>query len=182
MFFDRLIKLALLAVLVLAAYPLLPTPYSPAPAHAQEEPNYDLINNIAEKMNCPTCTGINLADCRTQTCAQWKDQIKDLVDQGMSEEEVLDYFVTQYGTQVLQEPPKSGFTLTLWVLPVAMILLGGILLFFTMRNWAGQKTEPAAVSAQPATPAPAAANGTGSASSAAPDDYLSQVEKDLGLD
>ncbi len=178
MFMHRLFKGLLPAVLLLAAYALLAGAYSPLPAYAQEEPDYDLINNIAEKMNCPTCTGINLADCRTQTCAQWRDQIKDLVDQGMSEDEVLNYFVNQYGSQVLQEPPKSGFTLTLWVLPVAMILLGGILLFFTMRKWTGQKPEPVEVS-----PQAAAAHSAGGATTAAmSDDYLSQVEKDLGLD
>lgn len=181
MFFHRLIKAMLLAVFVMAGYALLPTAHSLLPAHAQEQPDYDKINRIAEKMNCPTCTGINLADCRTQTCAQWRDQIKDLVDQGMSEDEVLDYFVTQYGPQVLQEPPKSGFTLTLWVLPVAMILLGGLILFFTMRKWTGQKLEPVAASPHP-SPAAAAPNNNAGASSAMPNDYLSQVEKDLGLD
>ena len=46
------------------------------PALAQDpEPNYDRINDIAEDLNCPTCTGINLADCRTLTCEQWRDKI-----------------------------------------------------------------------------------------------------------
>ena len=63
--------------LILAvAYSLLPASYFQPTAFAQEL-DYDRINEIAEKMNCPTCTGINLADCRTQTCAQWKEQIQD---------------------------------------------------------------------------------------------------------
>jgi cytochrome c-type biogenesis protein CcmH len=161
----------LLAGLIFAQLSTLPT-------FAQEK-NYDLINRIAHKMNCPTCTGINLADCRTQTCSQWKEQISDLVDEGYSEQEVLDFFVAQYGTQVLQEPPKSGFTLSLWVLPIIMILLGGTLLFFTMRQWNNSRQpvtettgpEPVTTKKETAsTPAPAS------------DPYLQQVENDLGLD
>jgi cytochrome c-type biogenesis protein CcmH len=146
-------------------------------ALAQEDQNFDIINRIAQKMNCPTCTGINLADCRTQTCAQWKAQISDLVDEGYSEQEVLDYFVAQYGTQVLQEPPKSGLTLSLWVLPIIMIVLGGALLFFTMRQWSNSRQTAEA------EPAPSIANNQPSPTSpAASDPYLQQVEKDLGLD
>lgn len=157
------INLMMAALVLLTALWLTPTALA-------QEPDYDAINRIAQKMNCPTCTGINLSDCRTQTCDQWRDQIADLLAKGLTEDEVLDYFVTQYGTQVLQEPPKSGFTLWLWILPVSMIILGAGILFYTMRKWAGPA--PAAIApASAPTRAPAAA-----------DDYLSQVEQDLKFD
>ena len=74
-------------------------------------------NDIAKELNCPTCTGINLSDCRTLTCEQWREQIGELVTEGYSDQEVLDYFSTRYGDQVLQEPPQRGFTLLVWILP-----------------------------------------------------------------
>jgi cytochrome c-type biogenesis protein CcmH len=138
--------------------------------------DFDRINEIAEQLNCPTCTGINLADCRTQTCTQWKDQIKDLLDQGYTDQQVLDYFVDQYGTQVLQEPPKTGFTLSLWILPILMIVIGGGLLFFTMRKWtSASRPQPVETTSTPAT-APGKPITTSS------DDYMRQVEQDLGLE
>ncbi len=145
------------------------------PASQAQTPDYDRINEVASNLNCPTCSGINLADCRTQTCAQWREQIGDLLAKGYSDQQVLDYFVTQYGPQVLQQPPKSGFTATLWFLPVVAILIGGVLLFFTMRKWSQKETAPVA-----APPTPAAQ--TPDTTSATADDYLSQVEQDLGLD
>ena len=157
------------AMLIAILYALLLAPYALSPALAQE-PDFDAVNEVAQKLNCPTCSGINLADCRTQTCAQWKDQIKDLLAEGYTADEVVDYFATQYGTQVLQEPPKTGFTLMLWTLPFIMILLGAVLLFFTMRQWSGPKSGEAV-----ATPAPAGPSKVS-------DDYLSQVDKDLGLE
>ena len=138
-----------------------------------QNPDYDRVNEIAENLNCPTCAGINLADCQTLTCEQWRNQISDLTAQGYSDEEVLDYFATRYGTQVLQEPPRSGFTLILWVLPVVALLLGGGWLIYTMRGWARPQVAPAAATSPPPTLAQAA--------SPAPSNYLSQVDKDLGL-
>lgn len=147
-----------------------------APVLAQDpEPNYDQINDIAQKLNCPTCTGINLADCRTLTCEQWRDKIGELVNEGYTNQEVVDYFATRYGPQVLQEPPRSGFTLVLWVLPIIALLAGGIWLFFTMRNWSRQElaeAESRPVEAVQTTPDSAAAPAA---------DYLNQVDKDLGL-
>jgi cytochrome c-type biogenesis protein CcmH len=157
-------------IIILTSYFLLPTSYSTALA---QEPDYDRVNEIAKNLNCPTCAGINLADCRTLTCEQWRDQINDLVKQGYTDEEVLNYFTTRYGTQVLQSPPKSGSTLLLWVLPVTILLAGGVWLIFALRKWAGREAVPEAVEpvqVRPASTGPQTSNH-----------YVGQVEKDLNL-
>jgi cytochrome c-type biogenesis protein CcmH len=84
------VGLALLALL--AALPVL----------AQTPPSVDQVNAVAKKLSCPTCTGINVADCPTETCAQWRSQIGQMLAEGKSEPEILDYFSSRYGDQVLQ--------------------------------------------------------------------------------
>jgi len=106
---------------------------------AQDDESIDQVMEIAGDLNCPTCNGINLADCRTETCIQWKEEIGDLVAEGRSKEEILDLFATRYGTSVLQNPPKEGPTLLLWLLPLAVLLVGGVWLWRTLRDW-NQKT------------------------------------------
>lgn len=86
---------------------------------APDEPTY----RIAKQLNCPTCAGRNLADCPTETCAQWKAEIKAQLDAGKSAEEVLDYFQARFGPTVLQEPPKTGVTAPLWAAPVGAALV-----------------------------------------------------------
>lgn len=140
------------------------------PALAQE-PDIDRINEIAEKMSCPTCTGINLADCRTLTCEQWREQIGDLLAEGYTDQEVLDYFSTRFGPQVLQEPPRSGSTLILWVLPVLAVVAGVGLLGYTIRNWSRREV---VAEEQPQIEAPGEP-----ISGHVPDSYLEQVEQDL---
>lgn len=138
----------------------------PALALAQE-PSYDEINEVAKNMNCPTCVGINLADCRTQTCEQWRSQIADLLAEGYTEQEVFDYFEARYGTQVLLEPPRSGSTLILWVLPVVAVMAGSVWLGLMMRKWNQAKLATTPTSTRSESPVS--------------DDYLKQVEKDLDL-
>ncbi len=144
-------------------------------AQAQDpDTKFDRINDVASNLNCPTCTGINLSDCRTLTCEQWRDKISDLIDEGYSEQEILDYFATRYGVQVLQEPPRTGFTMWLWFLPLAALAAGGGWLAYTMRGWAETGDEEAEVDFE-STESSSSAGGSDS------DNYLNQVEKDLDL-
>ncbi len=140
------------------------------PALAQT-PSVDQVNTVAKKLSCPTCTGINVADCPTETCAQWRTQIGQMLAEGKSEPQILDYFSSRYGDQVLQVPPTRGFFVWVWALPVAAIAIGLALLAFGLRGWARR---PAAV---PAAAAPSQAETDDAA--AANDEYLRRVQEDL---
>ena len=159
--------LKLILILLTVAYFLFPSSFilHPTSFILAQSPDTDRINDIAKKLNCPTCQGINLADCRTQTCAQWRNQIDDLVVQGYSDQEVLDYFSTRYGDQVLQEPPKRGFSLALWLLPVLALVVGGAWLVYTLRRWRRVAPAPASIAASPTAHTDA--------------DYLRRVEQDI---
>ncbi len=135
-----------------------------------DEPTYDDINRVAERLTCPTCAGISLKDCPTVTCAQWKEQISELKAAGYSDQEVVDYFIVQHGQQVLQDPPFGGITLLLWVLPIVALIIGTGWLFYMMKQWHNPTLQTA-----PAADVPHRQNGHGKT-----DEYLSQVEQDVG--
>jgi cytochrome c-type biogenesis protein CcmH len=157
-------------LVVFVALIVLTTSLTATPALAQQ-PTADQINAVAKNLNCPTCTGINVADCPTETCAQWRAQIGDMLAQGKSQQEILDYFAARYGDHVLQVPPKRGFFVWVWVLPVLAILAGLAWLAYLMRVWLRQRT-------------PAAAEVSGMSQPSAEDDlvedeYLRRVQQDL---
>jgi cytochrome c-type biogenesis protein CcmH len=148
----------------LAAWSLLA-----AAAALAQEPSLDEINAVAKNLSCPTCTGINVADCPTETCAQWREQIGELLAEGKSEQEILDYFSARYGEHVLQVPPKRGVFVWVWALPVLAILAGAAWLAYLMRTWAGRRREPVAVE-----------EVSGGMDELGPDDeYLRRVQQDL---
>jgi cytochrome c-type biogenesis protein CcmH len=54
---------------------------------------------------------------------------------GMSSNRVLAAFASDYGEGILTAPSKSGFNLTAWVLPFAVLAAGGLLVGFSIRAW-----------------------------------------------
>jgi hypothetical protein len=66
----------------------------------------------------------------------------------------------------------------LWVLPIIAILAGGAWLAYVIRGWRKNEPAPVAVGSSPAEAVEPASNTT----DLPPDDYLSQVDKDLGLE
>ena len=62
-------------------------------------------------------------------------QIDQMLHRGMSDQEVIDAFVAKYGSIVYAEPPKRGFGLVAWLMPIFYFLVGLALAVFVVRKW-----------------------------------------------
>lgn len=117
-----------------------------AVSHGIDEVTY----TIAKKLNCPTCAGRSLAECGTATCYQWKQDIQAQLEAGKTTDEVLNYFKSRFGPTVLQEPPKEGGLLALWVLPpigfVLLVTTGILVVRHVSRRRVAQVVSPASSS------------------------------------
>jgi cytochrome c-type biogenesis protein CcmH/NrfF len=109
----------------------------------------DETYHIAKKLNCPTCAGRNLADCPTETCTQWKAEIKSQLNQGKNAQEVLAYFEARFGPTVLQEPPKQGSTALLWAAPVGAAIVFFAVVAFVMMRMSRRSPTPAMTTTAP---------------------------------
>jgi cytochrome c-type biogenesis protein CcmH len=128
--------------------------YAVAVVYAQQGsptfPTDDDVNAVAKKLYCPVCPNTPLDVCETKACKDWRQQIRDELTAGWSEQQIIDYFVSQYGERVLAEPQRSGFTSLVWVLPVISIVLGLIVVRQVLKSWRASARRPA--SARPAAP------------------------------
>jgi cytochrome c-type biogenesis protein CcmH len=104
----------------------------------------DQVNAVAKKLYCPVCPNTPLDVCETKACQDWRAQIRDQLSQGWSEDQIIAYFVDQYGERVLGEPQRKGFTSMVWVLPLISIILGLVVVWQVLCGWKSR------VSAQPA--------------------------------
>lgn len=128
---TRKVMLALLA--------LIASLYAVAVVDAQAggpgAPTDDDVNAIAKKLYCPVCPNTPLDVCETQACKDWRQQIRDQLSAGWTEQQIIDYFVSQYGERVLAEPQRNGFTSLVWVLPVISALLGLAVVWQVLKSW-----------------------------------------------
>lgn len=102
---------------------------------------------ISRKLQCPVCAGQSVADSGSQLAAQMRDIIEQKVQAGESEQQIIDYFVARYGASIATEPPKSGISLGLWWMPVAVVVFGAIVvgLFVRERTQSGARRQVDAV-------------------------------------
>ncbi len=89
----------------------------------QPTPSDDEVNELAREIYCPVCENTPLDVCPTKACAQWRELIREKMQQGMTDEEIKAYFASQYGDRVLAEPPlTSPFGLIHFVPPIIIVL------------------------------------------------------------
>src|SRR5512134_64179 len=110
------------------------------------------VNRIAKQLYCPVCPNTPLDVCETKACEDWRAQIRDQLSQGWTDQQVIDYFVAQYGERVLAEPQRKGFTSLVWFLPLIVVLVGLGIVYEVLRNWRKQKTVPVTTKPVPEIP------------------------------
>ena len=123
---------------------LLALLFGTVPAMAQDGDNEvsdDDVNAIAKQLFCPVCENIPLDVCPTQACEQWRGVIRDMLEEGHTEQEIKDYFVAQYGDRVLGVPPASGINWVVYIFPPLAFVIGVVILFVAIRRWKVDPTE-----------------------------------------
>ena len=99
------------------------------------------VSSIGEKLVCQCGCNQTVAACPDDPCSfadPARATIAQKLAQGESEEQIIRYFVAQYGEQVLVTPTKSGFNLVAWILPFAVIIAGGGIIYLSLKKWVWQ--------------------------------------------
>ncbi|NMZ69872.1 cytochrome c-type biogenesis protein CcmH [Pseudomonas peli] len=97
------------------------------------EAERERYRNLVEELRCPKCQNQNIADSDAPIAMDLRAQIFRMLEEGQSNEQIIDFLVSRYGDFVLYKPPVTARTLLLWYGPAGLlaggfVLLGGILL------------------------------------------------------
>ena len=136
------------------------------PVAAQEG---DPAKELQQELWCPICQGVRLDVCEQKVCQQMRDMIDEDLAAGKTKEEIKANFIEFYGPVVLGEPPREGFNLLAWIVPILLVVGGLLFALFLTRRWSRKPTATPAAVANKAPPL-----------SPADDDYLARVERELG--
>ena len=129
--------------LILFLLTLLASSFVVSVVYAQDggpgTPSDNDVNRVAKQLYCPVCPNTPLDVCETKACEDWRAQIRDQLSQGWTDQQIIDYFMAQFGERVLAEPQRKGFTSLVWFLPLIVVLVGLGIVYEILRNWRKQK-------------------------------------------
>ena len=99
--------------------------------NAAQEERY---NALTLELRCTVCQNQSLADSDAPLAQDLRAEIYEMMMAGRSNDEIKSFMIERYGDFVLYRPPVQGNTVALWVIPVALLLLGAVAVFFVVRN------------------------------------------------
>ena len=87
-----------------------------------------LENKINKNLRCLICQGQSIYDSQSDFAESMKLVVKQKIESGMSEEEIYSFFKIQYGEWILYDPQLNTKNFALWLLPILVFLVGGIII------------------------------------------------------
>lgn len=96
--------------------------------HAMESPEDEALERrlkaLAEELRCLVCQNQSLADSDADLAVSLRREIRQMLKNGASDREVIDFLVQRYGDFVLYRPPLKESTWLLWFGPALLLITG----------------------------------------------------------
>lgn len=93
-----------------------------------------LFRELIGELRCPKCQNQAIADSDAPLAKDLRDQTYSMVQAGASKQQVIDYMVARYGDFAHYKPPFNAATLILWLGPLALVLIGGVVIMIIARK------------------------------------------------
>ena len=135
---SRLVALFAAVILLAASTPI-------ASGQTAKPVNEDVVHEVAVQLRCVVCQNLSVADSPSEMASQMRGIIRERLAAGESPAEVQRYFVERYGEWILLSPPRHGFNLLVWLVPLGAVLAGLAAAAMLIRRWTRRaRTAPTA--------------------------------------
>lgn len=95
----------------------------------------DRVYAVARQLMCPVCQGQTVAESDSTLAREMKAIIRQKLAGGETADQVIQYFVGQFGESVLAEPRPGGATFLLYAGPPLALILGLVIAAVCIRRW-----------------------------------------------
>jgi cytochrome c-type biogenesis protein CcmH len=92
------------------------------------------LNALSAELRCLVCQNQSLADSHAELAIDLKNQVRDMMRAGKTDDEIKQYLTQRYGDFVLYNPPVKASTWLLWVGPFVLLVGGVFVLSFILRS------------------------------------------------
>jgi cytochrome c-type biogenesis protein CcmH len=96
------------------------------------------VTAVASELRCLVCQNQTLADSNAPLAVDLRDQIREQMQQGASDHDIVDYMVARYGDFVRYRPPLKATTVLLWAGPALLMLAGFAALYYRLKRRRGE--------------------------------------------
>lgn len=90
--------------------------------------------SITEELRCLVCQNQTIADSNAELAVDLRGQVRKMLEEGASDDDIRDYMSSRYGDFVLYKPPLSSRTAALWFGPLALLLVGLLIMARVVRR------------------------------------------------
>lgn len=126
-----MLKLLMAAVLACAAWTAAA---KDAPQVAADPALEKRTLAVAAELRCLVCQNQTIADSNAELAVDLRNQVREMLRQGKSERDIVDYMTARYGDFVLYRPPVKNTTALLWFGPPLLLGAGLVTLWFVLRR------------------------------------------------
>lgn len=92
------------------------------------------FRNLIEELRCPKCQNQSISDSDADIAQDMREQVAEMLREGRSDEEIVQFFVTRYGDFVTYKPPVNAETMILWAGPGVVFVIGLMLVLLQIRR------------------------------------------------
>lgn len=89
---------------------------------------------LAQELRCLVCQNQTIADSNADLAIDLRNQIREQLVKGMSDQQVMNFMVQRYGDFILYRPPVKSTTWILWFGPLVLFIGGVLLLLIKLRR------------------------------------------------
>lgn len=89
---------------------------------------------IIDEVRCLKCQNQTIKDSNAFLAGDLRREIRRMLTEGKTDAEIFDFLVVRYGEFALYRPKMSGKTLILWLAPVFLLLIGGVVMVRVLRE------------------------------------------------
>ncbi len=125
---NKMRKLSLTLILLFSAFS--PTAFSAIDTFEFDSLEQEqTFHDLTKVLRCPKCQNQNISDSNAELAKDLRNKTYELVKQGKTEDQVVDYMVARFGNFVRYDPPITPATIFLWLGPLLFILFGFLALY-----------------------------------------------------
>jgi cytochrome c-type biogenesis protein CcmH len=92
------------------------------------------LKELAEELRCLVCQNQTIADSHAPLAVDLRNQIRQQIAEGRSDDQIRAYMVERYGDFVLYRPPFKATTVVLWVGPFLLVAFGAVIFAVIVRR------------------------------------------------